>query len=57
MYESRSRLDLPADRAPELVTAFRGRAHLADQADASIDQSGISLRRLEQLHTYEVVAE
>ena len=57
MHESRSRLDLPADRAPELVTAFRGRAHLADQADGSIDQSGISLRRLQQLHTYEVVAE
>ncbi len=36
MYVSMSRLDIPADRAPELVT-FRVRAHLADQADGFID--------------------
>jgi len=102
MYVSMSRLDIPADRAPELVTAFRGRAHLADRADGFIDlqvwqsdrdpgeilmvsrwsdrdcfraymrsddhrsshdridpdlKADISLRRLEQMHTYEVVAE
>jgi heme-degrading monooxygenase HmoA len=102
MYVSMSRLDIPAERAPELVTAFRGRARLADQADGFIDlqvwqsdrdcgeilmvsrwsdkesfkaymrshahrvshdridpslRADITLRRLEQLHTYEVVAE
>ncbi len=102
MYVSISRLDIRAERAPELVTAFRGRAHLADQADGFIDlqvwqsdrdpgeilmvsrwsdrdsfkaymrsddhrfshdridpdlKADILLRRLEQLHTYDVVAE
>lgn len=97
-----SRLEIPPDRAPELVAAFRGRAHLADRADGFIDlqvwqsdrdpgeilmvsrwqdrdafkaymkspahkvshdridpdlKTHIALRRLEHLHTYEVVAE
>ncbi|MGI8802266.1 MAG: antibiotic biosynthesis monooxygenase family protein [Solirubrobacteraceae bacterium] len=37
MYVSMSRLEIPADRAPELIGAFRGRARLADQADGFID--------------------
>ena len=102
MYVSMSRLEIPADRAPELVSAFRSRARLADDADGFIDlqvwqsdrdpgeilmvsrwrdrdafkaymksaehkvsheridpdlKKDISLRRLEHLHTYEVVAE
>ncbi len=102
MYVSMSRLEIPAARAPELVTAFRGRAHLADEADGFVDlqvwqsdrdpgeilmvsrwrdraaftaymksaahrvshdridaglKQDISLRRLDHLHTYEVVAE
>ncbi|MGZ8571875.1 MAG: diguanylate cyclase [Actinomycetota bacterium] len=102
MYVSMSRLDIPPHRAPELVAAFRDRAHLADRADGFIDlqvwqsdrdpgeilmvsrwrdreaftaymkssaheishdridpglKSDITLRRLDHLHTYEVVAE
>ena len=102
MYISMSRLEIPADRAPELITAFQGRAGLADLAPGFIDlqvwqsdkdpgeilmvsrwsdkeaftaymrseehrvshhriaadlKADIKLRRLEQLHTYEVVAE
>ena len=102
MYVSMSRLAIPAERAPELVTAFRGRARLADSADGFIDlqvwqsdkdpgeilmvsrwsskdafraymrseahrtshnriepdlRADIKLQRLEQMHTYEVVAE
>ena len=102
MYVSMSRLEIPADRAPELVAAFRSRAHLADEADGFIDlqvwqsdrdrgdiimvsrwrdrsaftaymksaahqtsheridpdlKRDISLKRLDHLHTYEVVAE
>lgn len=102
MYVSMSRLEIPADRAPELVDAFRSRAHLADEADGFIDlqvwqsdrdlgeilmvsrwrdrgaftaymksaahqishdridpglKQDISLKRLDHLHTYEVVAE
>jgi len=37
MYVSMSRLAIPAERASELVDAFRGRAHLADDADGFID--------------------
>jgi heme oxygenase (mycobilin-producing) len=102
LYVSVSRLEIPPDRAPELVAAFRARAHLADRADGFIDlqvwqsdrdageilmvsrwrdraaftaymkspdhrvsheridpdlKSHVALRRLEHLHTYEVVAE
>lgn len=102
MYVSMSRLAIPAERAPELVAAFRGRARLADRARGFIDlqvwqsdrdpgeilmvsrwddkaaftaymrsddhkvshnridpslRADIALRRLEQMHTYEVVAE
>ena len=102
MYVSMSRLEIPAERAPELVSAFRGRARLADLANGFIDlqvwqsdkdpgeilmvsrwtdkdafkaymksaehkashnrispdlKADIRLRRLEQMHTYEVVAE
>jgi len=102
MYVSMSRLAIPAERASELVDAFRGRAHLADDADGFIDlqvwqsdrdlgdilmvsrwrdrgaftaymksaahqvsheridpdlKQDISLKRLDHLHTYEVVAE
>ncbi len=32
-----SRLRVPEDRAPELVAAFRRRAHLVDDADGFID--------------------
>jgi heme-degrading monooxygenase HmoA len=37
MYVSLSRLRLPDERAPELVAAFRRRAHLVDHADGFID--------------------
>jgi heme-degrading monooxygenase HmoA len=102
MYVSMSRLEIPADRAPELIVAFRNRARLADESDGFVDlqvwqsdrdageilmvsrwrdrdafktymksaehreshdridadlKSDIKLRRLEHLHTYEVVAE
>jgi len=32
-----SRLRVPRDRAPELVSAFRDRAHLVDDADGFVD--------------------
>jgi len=102
MYVSMSRLEIPSDRAPQLVAAFRSRAHLADEADGFIDlqvwqsdrdagdimmvsrwrdrdafktymrsaahqvsheridpdlKQDIALKRLDHLHTYEVVAE
>ena len=37
MYVSLSRLRVPAERAPELVTAFRGRLHKVDDADGFVD--------------------
>ena len=37
MYVSLSRLRVPAERAPELVAAFRRRAHLVDDADGFLD--------------------
>ena len=37
MYVSLSRLRVPAERAPELVAAFRRRAHLVDHADGFVD--------------------
>ena len=37
MYVSLSRLRVPDDRAPELVSAFRRRAHLVDGADGFVD--------------------
>jgi heme-degrading monooxygenase HmoA len=37
MYVSMSRLRVPAERAPELVTAFRGRLHKVDGADGFVD--------------------
>ena len=37
MYVSLSRLRVPSERAPELVTAFRRRAHLVDAADGFLD--------------------
>jgi heme-degrading monooxygenase HmoA len=37
MYVSVSRLRVPAERAPELVAAFRRRAHLVDTADGFVD--------------------
>jgi heme oxygenase (mycobilin-producing) len=37
MYVSVSRLRVPAERAPELVAAFRRRAHLVDQAPGFVD--------------------
>jgi heme-degrading monooxygenase HmoA len=37
MYVSMSRLRVPEDRAPELVAAFRRRAHLVDDADGFVD--------------------
>jgi heme oxygenase (mycobilin-producing) len=37
MYVSMSRLRIPEDRAPELVAAFRRRAHLVDHADGFHD--------------------
>jgi heme-degrading monooxygenase HmoA len=37
LYVSMSRLRVPAERAPELVRAFRGRAHLVDDAAGFVD--------------------
>jgi len=37
MYVSLSRLRIPEERAPELVSAFRRRAHLVEQADGFVD--------------------
>ena len=37
MYVSLSRLRVPDARAPELVAAFRRRAHLVDGADGFVD--------------------
>ena len=37
MYVSLSRLRVPDERAPELVAAFRRRAHLVDGADGFVD--------------------
>ena len=37
MYISLSRLRVPEERAPELVAAFRGRAHLVEEADGFVD--------------------
>lgn len=37
MYISMSRLRVPADRAPSLVEAFRGRVGLVDSADGFVD--------------------
>jgi heme oxygenase (mycobilin-producing) len=37
MYISMSRLRVPADRAPSLVSAFRGRIGLVDSADGFVD--------------------
>jgi heme oxygenase (mycobilin-producing) len=37
MYVSLSRLRVGDGRADELVTAFRGRAHLVDDADGFVD--------------------
>jgi heme-degrading monooxygenase HmoA len=101
VYVSVSRLEIPVERAPELVAAFRARARLVDQADGFIDlqvwqadrdrseivmvsrwrdreafkaymkspehetshqridpdlKQDIKLKRLEHLHTYEVIA-
>jgi heme-degrading monooxygenase HmoA len=102
MDVSMSRLAIPAERAPELVAAFKNRARLADSAAGFIDlqvwqsdrdagevvmvsrwsdraaftaymksadhktshrridpglKADITLRKLEHMHTYEVVAE
>jgi heme-degrading monooxygenase HmoA len=37
MYVSMSRLRVPGERSPELVTAFRRRAHLVEEADGFVD--------------------
>ena len=37
MYVSVSRLRVAAERAPELVAAFRRRAHLVDTAEGFVD--------------------
>jgi heme-degrading monooxygenase HmoA len=37
MYVSMSRLAIPAERAAELVRAFRARARLVDEADGFVD--------------------
>jgi len=37
MYVSLSRLRVDADRAPELVAAFRARAHLVDAFEGFVD--------------------
>jgi heme-degrading monooxygenase HmoA len=37
MYVSLSRLRVEEERAPELVAAFRRRAHLVDDADGFVD--------------------
>jgi len=102
MYVSMSRLAIPAERATELIGAFRDRSRLVESADGFIDlqvwqsdrdageilmvsrwrdrdsfkaymksdahkashdridpglKAEITLRRLEHMHTYEVVSE
>jgi len=37
MYVSLSRLRVPEHRAPEIIVAFRARAHLVDDADGFVD--------------------
>jgi heme-degrading monooxygenase HmoA len=37
MYVSLSRLRVPEDGAPDLIGAFRARAHLVDAADGFVD--------------------
>jgi heme-degrading monooxygenase HmoA len=37
MYVSLSRLRVPEYAAPELIAAFRGRAHLVEDADGFVD--------------------
>jgi heme oxygenase (mycobilin-producing) len=37
MYVSLSRLRIPPERAPELVSAFRRRARLVEEADGFVD--------------------
>jgi heme-degrading monooxygenase HmoA len=37
MYVSLSRLRIPEERAPELVSAFRRRARLVEQSDGFVD--------------------
>ena len=37
MYVSMSRLRVPRESAPDLVAAFRRRAHLVDDADGFVD--------------------
>ena len=37
MYVSMSRLAIPAERAPELIAAFRARARMVDQAEGFIE--------------------
>jgi heme-degrading monooxygenase HmoA len=37
MYVSLSRLRVPEDGAPDLIEAFRARAHLVDAADGFVD--------------------
>jgi heme-degrading monooxygenase HmoA len=37
MYVSLSRLRVPDERSGELVEAFRGRAHLVEEADGFVD--------------------
>ena len=43
MYVSMSRLRVPADRADELVEAFRGRVGLVDGFEGFVDLHAISL--------------
>ena len=102
MYVSMSRLAIPAERATELISAFRDRSRLVESADGFVDlqvwqsdrdageilmvsrwrdraafkaymksdahkashdridpglKADITLRRLEHMHTYEVVSE
>jgi heme-degrading monooxygenase HmoA len=37
MYVSMSHLQIPEEHAEELIEAFRGRAHLVDDADGFVD--------------------
>lgn len=37
MYISMSHLKVPAEDAPQLIAAFRARAHLVDEADGFVD--------------------
>ena len=37
MYVSMSRLAIPAERAAELISAFRDRSRLVDDADGFVD--------------------